>query len=268
MSNDLIKDNPRAYGSPPFRVAVVHGGPGACGEMAPVARELSLSRGVLEPLLTAGSVGGQIEELKGMREGGGAFPVTLIGFSWGAWLAVLFAARYPALARKLILVGSGGFEERSGARTMETRMRRLSGDERKESASLMEVSEKAPGGDGISAIARLGAIFAWADAYDPIEEEPSEPVDFRADVYRAVWGEAAALRKSGALMESVKQIACPVAEIHGDYDPHPSEDVRIPLSGVLGDFRFILLEHCGHKPWIERRAKDEFYRVLNEEVIS
>jgi len=45
--------NLRIYGNPPFKVAVLHGGPGATRQMAPVARELSLKRGVLEPLQTA-----------------------------------------------------------------------------------------------------------------------------------------------------------------------------------------------------------------------
>jgi len=37
----------RKYGAAPFDVAVIHGGPGAIGEMAPVARELALLFGVL-----------------------------------------------------------------------------------------------------------------------------------------------------------------------------------------------------------------------------
>ncbi|MGA9187011.1 MAG: hypothetical protein WB014_00230 [Methanosarcina sp.] len=39
----------RKYGNLPFTVAVIHGGPGAPGEMAPVARELASCRGVLDP---------------------------------------------------------------------------------------------------------------------------------------------------------------------------------------------------------------------------
>src|SRR5215510_9607502 len=35
---DKIVENHRTYGSAPYTVAVVHGGPGAAGEMAPVAR--------------------------------------------------------------------------------------------------------------------------------------------------------------------------------------------------------------------------------------
>ncbi len=53
----------RKYGNHPYRVAVVHGGPGAPGYMATVARELAKTVGVIEPLQTKESVVGQIDEL-------------------------------------------------------------------------------------------------------------------------------------------------------------------------------------------------------------
>jgi pimeloyl-ACP methyl ester carboxylesterase len=58
-----------------------------------------------------------------------------------------------------------------------------------------------------------------------------------------------------------------VVAIHGDYDPHPSEGVREPLSRTLRDFRFVLLRNCGHKPWIERAARDEFYEILRKQLL-
>lgn len=51
-------ENLRIYGQSPFTLAVIHGGPGAGGEMAPVARELASARGVLEPIQTATSLEG------------------------------------------------------------------------------------------------------------------------------------------------------------------------------------------------------------------
>src|SRR5215467_3183039 len=66
-----IVENHRTYGSAPYTVAVVDGGPGAAGEMAPVARELAGDRGILEPLQTATSLEGQVEELHVTL---GAFP--------------------------------------------------------------------------------------------------------------------------------------------------------------------------------------------------
>jgi pimeloyl-ACP methyl ester carboxylesterase len=81
-----------------------------------------------------------------------------------------------------------------------------------------------------------------------------------------VWTEAAELRRSGELLQLGKLIKCPVVAIHGDYDPHPAEGVQKPLSAILKSFSFILLANCGHKPWIERQAKDKFYEFLKEQL--
>ena len=85
--------NLRQYGDSPFVVVVVHGGPGAAGEMAPVARELACSWGVLEPLQTAESLEGQVEELRTVLDNNADTPVVMIGHSWGAWLSYILAAR-------------------------------------------------------------------------------------------------------------------------------------------------------------------------------
>jgi len=81
-----------------------------------------------------------------------------------------------------------------------------------------------------------------------------------------VWPDAAELRRSGELLRLGKHIKCPVVAIHGDYDPHPAEGVQKLLSAILQIFRFILLKDCGHRPWIEREAKDEFYGILKKEL--
>ena len=87
--------NQRRYGKPPYNVVVVHGGPGASGEMAPVARALASDWGILEPIQTATSLDGQIKELSALLNENGDLPVTLVGFSWGAWLSFIVAAKYP-----------------------------------------------------------------------------------------------------------------------------------------------------------------------------
>jgi len=74
-------NNLRKYGHKPFNIAVIHGGPGAPGEMAAIAHELSPDMGVLEPLQTANSIQGQVEELKNILEKYGSPPLILIGFS-------------------------------------------------------------------------------------------------------------------------------------------------------------------------------------------
>ena len=102
----------RTYGARPFHAALIHGGPGAPGEMAPVARELSVRQGILEPLQSTSSIAAQVAELKSVLETHGDYPMALIGFSWGAWLAALFTAKHPQDVSKLIIIGSGSFEEK------------------------------------------------------------------------------------------------------------------------------------------------------------
>jgi pimeloyl-ACP methyl ester carboxylesterase len=258
----------RKYGTPPFNVVVIHGGPGAAGEMAPVARELASEHGILEPIQTATSLAGQVEELTEILEAEGDPPLILIGFSWGAWLSFIVAARYPDLVEKLVLVGSGPFQERCVATLHKTRLERFTEEEKGEFDAIIEALSDLGTEDKDRLLARLGTLVSKSDSYDPIvnHNEESDDVGSQGHIFQKVWQEAAELRRSGALLQLAACIQCPVVAVHGEYDPHPAEGVRIPLSAALDDFRFILLENCGHKPWIERQASDTFYRVLRREL--
>ena len=97
-------------------------------------------------------------------------------------------------------------------------------------------------------------------------EYESDEIGIQIDIFQSLWNEAVRLRRSGKLLRFGEYIKCPVVAIHGDYDSHPAEGVENPLSSILKNFRFILLENCGHKPWIELEAKDKFYTILREEL--
>ena len=258
-------NNLRKYGDSPFKAAVVHGGPGAPGEMAPVARELSSVRGVLEPLQAAATLEGQVHELRDVLEKNGELPVILLGFSWGAILSFILAARHPPVVGKLILIGSGVYEEKYAGNITGTRLSRLGEAEREKALALMRYLDD-PVADKNTPMARLGELIAKADAYDPLSHD-SELLECQYDIFQGVWEQASKLRSSGKLLKLGKRIRCPVVAVHGDYDPHPYEGVKEPLSRVLKDFRFILLEKCGHRPWLERGARDRFYEILKNEII-
>jgi pimeloyl-ACP methyl ester carboxylesterase len=264
----MIFKNPRIYGNAPFEIAVIHGGPGAPGEMAPVAQRLSSDWGIIEPFQTEITIAGQLEELGNILERYANLPVALIGFSWGAWLSFLFAAKYPKFVKKLILIGSGPFEERYAGNIMKTRSERLSKEDQAKVDLAMKILNDQTSTDRDRAFANLGELLSKADDYDPIanvQEEP-KPIDCNVEIFQNTWAEAGEMRRSGRLLEFGNLIHCQVAAIHGDYDPHPAGGVEKPLYRILKDFRFILLKECGHKPWIERQARDEFYRILKNEL--
>lgn len=257
--------NLRKYGRAPYRIAVIHGGPGACGEMAPVARELASGWGILEPLQTAISLEELIKELKTVLEKSGDIPVTLIGFSWGAWLSFIFAAKHPSLVKKLILVGSSPYEEKYATRILQARLNRLGEKDGTEAKSIIEILNDPAVEDKNTVFARFGALLSKADAYDPIAYK-SEVINCSYDIYQSVWNDAAEMRRSGELLKLGQHIKCPVVAIHGNYDPYPSQGVQKPLSATLKSFRFIALKNCGHRPWIEREARGKFYETLEEEL--
>ncbi len=235
--------------------------------MAPVARELSLDRGILEPLQTKSSIEEQVNELYCILEKKGDPPVTLIGWSWGAMLGFIFTAKYPLMVKKLILVGSAVFEQKYAEKIMEMRLTRLDKKERTEVLALIEdlsdplIEDK----EKDMLMSRFGKLLFKADLYNPWPYR-NEALDHQYNILRDVWKEAENLRSSGELLKMGEKIQCPVVAIHGDYDPHPYQGVQKPLSGVVKDFRFILIKNCGHYPWFEREASDKFYDILRKEL--
>jgi pimeloyl-ACP methyl ester carboxylesterase len=262
----MIMENLRIYGAEPYDLALVHGGPGAPGSLASIARRLSISFGVLEPLIMSLSVDEQIEELHSIVLKNTTAPLFFIGHSWGAWLCYMYAARHPGLVRKVILIGAPPFEERFVPLINETRLSRLKEEEVREFRNaIQQLDNPDPGIEVLH-----GDFASLLFKTDIFEALPNETIDsgFFPRVYNSIWQEASLIRRSGQLKEYGKCISCQVIGIHGDYDPHPFEGVRSPLSEIVPSFRFNLIEKCGHYPWKERYGKDILYKILYKEMGS
>lgn len=271
MTSSAGDFNWRAYGNAPYHVVVVHGGPGAAGEVQPVAAELGKDCGVLEPLQTADTVEGQVEELATVIRSVSEPPVVLLGHSWGAWLGLLLASAFPDLVRKLILISSGVFEEQYVAQMRTTRLARLTPSQRQELESALRALDDAADEERARVFARFAELTTGADAYEELPRDPPRGIQdlnggIQAAIYASVWPEAAAMRSSGELMRRAAKVVCPVVAIHGDHDPSPVAGVELPLRSVLRGLKVITLDRCGHAPWRERYARDAFFRVLRAEV--
>lgn len=254
--------NCRIYGKSTYKVALLHGGPGAAGSLKELAQMLSNVCGILEALQTKDSIAGQIEELKETLDQHAELPVTLIGHSWGAMLGFIFAATHPTYVSKLIMVGSGLFDAKYAKDIMETRISRLSEDKQIQLKKLEAIFNE---DNGISDehFNQFGKLTGEADLYDPIKLSDYEIMNGQYHIYKSVWPEAAKMREAGDLLALGKKIKCPVIAIHEDFDSHPYQGVQKPLETVLDNFTFILLDKCGHEPWVERHAKDQFMNLLS-----
>jgi len=111
----------RSYGTSGPWVVLLHGGPAAPGYLEPVATRLADTFRVLEPLQRASgaerlTVARHVEDLHHVvvARCEGVQPA-LVGHSWGAMLALAFAATYPGSSGPLVLIGCGSFDPASRA---------------------------------------------------------------------------------------------------------------------------------------------------------
>jgi len=253
------------YGNPPYSVVLVHGGPGAAGYLKPVAEKLSEIFGVLEPFQTENTVDGQIEELRKFLKSNSTLPVVLIGHSWGAWLSVLFASENPDYVKKIILVSGGPFDDEYVKSINELKMSRLNEDDIAEMNSLKEILNDPSAKDKLELFKKFGNLNSKTDYYNRINYN-DDIVEYNPDIFLTVNRESLYLRKSGKLLRAAGRLKCPVTAVHGDFDTHPYKGVEEPLSKILSNFSFHLLEKCGHYPWNEKEAKDKFYELLMKEL--
>lgn len=257
--------SPRRHGRPPYRTVVVHGGPGAPGSLAPVARVLARTQGVLEPWQSARTVAGQVEELSHQIERWADPPVALVGHSWGAWLSILLAAKHPELVRRLVLVGAGPFRARDARAIRDRRSRRLTPQEGNELQALEKRLRDPKSRFSASTMRRFGRLSERASSFELLPHRsgapPPEPL-----VFRRVWAEAEELRRSGALMRALRRVRVPVFVLHGTNDPHPVNGVVEPLRRMRVNVRVVVFDRCGHEPWWERHAREAFFDRLRAEI--
>lgn len=248
----------RLYGNAPYKVVLVHGGPGAIGSLKGFARELSetVKIGVVEAIQSRYSIPELIEELYEQIKDNCSEVATLVGHSWGAWLAALFVEKYPELVENVILVGCAPLEDRYVSEISSRRFQNLSGED----CAIFQrlIKNQATDEDMV----KIPQILDKSDNYCLENREDHKADKADSEMHNKVWSEAAKLRTDGFLLNCFKRIKSRLYLIQGEYDPHPVEGVMIPLQENEIPCETHVLKNCGHSPFMEKFAKDELYKIL------
>lgn len=256
----------RQYGRGVPRIVLVHGGPGAPGELRPLARILEKKgHASLEPFQSATTIDGQVEELREQLEEAGVKRCLLLGYSWGSWLSILFAERYPEMVERLILVSTPPFTYEESLEINTKRMGRLSEEQRSEVAALIKALDSHSKEERIAAFRSLAFLFKVADSYSLLTDKEYVE-EYQVDTFKSIWSEAEQRRASGALFESFKSLQLPLVFVHGDEDPHPSTAILKMLKGLELDAMYYEIPNCGHSPWIERFGQFRFLSIIENEL--
>lgn len=252
----------REYGESGPLVLVLHGGPAAPGEMAPIARELSDGFRVLEPFqrgsgaepLTVARHVADLHELIVLR--GEGSPPALVGFSWGAMLALAHAAAHPEDAGCLVLVGCGTFDAAAREHMRSTLESRTDEGLR---ARLDRLSEEIRDPDERLAAHHAATLPIYS--HDLLTSD-TEAVALDARAYRESWDDMLRLQREGVYPGAFARIHVPILMIHGEEDPHPGRMILAGLTPYLPAVEYVEIARCGHYPWLEREARGTFFAAL------
>ena len=254
----------KEYGKGPYQIICLHGGPAGADLMADLAEPLSGNYGVLGYVQRrsgdiALSVARHIEDLQSIIEAHcPECPPVLLGSSWGAMLALAFGATYPNAVSGLAIVGCGCFDEESRSKIDGIRQARIRPEHCEEIERLNnEVADLGK---------RIGLIHQLIDYVDNYQKVPCEEVefDFDPEAFNQTWNDMLRLQREGFYPARFANIGVPVLMVHGDYDPHPGNMIRKSIQTFVPHLQYSELEKCGHEPWREVHARDQFFQLLEE----
>lgn len=257
----------RKYGKTGPAVLVLHGGPGAPGYMAPVARRLAATAPfrALEPLQRGSSpeqpltVARHIADLHEVLQCycGDERP-TLVGHSWGAMLALAYAAEHVDRVKSLALVGCGTFDPVARHQIETTRAQRMSPEVRRR---MERLAVDYPDPD--KRLAMMAHLLLPVDSHELLSTG-REVLTCDAQAQQETWDDMIRLQDAGVYPAAFGAIDVPVLMLHGAEDPHPGSMIRESLEPCLPQLKYRELPQCGHYPWLEKAARDEFFDVLRE----
>ena len=255
----------RLYGTLPYKIVLLHGGPGDTGSLKVLAEELAPAGGVIEHLQTKATIAELLAELHADLTEVTSQPLILLGHSWGAWLALLYGAKHPEMVKQLLLVGCAPLTTSSVPLITAQRFSRLSLPEQEQFSALLQKLDR--GEFTATDHPLLHQLLVKTDSY-AVEASDKVSLSFDPVAHRQIWQEAEELRAKGVLTACLQQVTFPLTVIHGDCDPHPLTGVTEPLQQMQIAFRLCRLTNCGHYPYLEKFAKAEFYKMLRELLSS
>ncbi|HEY2663504.1 MAG TPA: alpha/beta hydrolase, partial [Candidatus Binataceae bacterium] len=239
-------------------------GPGAPGSLRELAAGLADSFRILEPYQRGSdgeplSVALHVADLFDLIQArcAGEHPA-LVGHSWGAMLALAYAAAHPGTVSRLALIGCGTFDTASRSRMREIIQARMSDDEMRKRIELLPRQLRDPD----ERLAQRARLLAPVYSCDLISDEMGGTTDARAQ--EETWNDMIRLQEEGVYPAAFTAIKAPIVMLHGAEDPHPGRMIHGTLGRYLPQLVYFELERCGHYPWLEKQARKQFFRVLRD----
>jgi proline iminopeptidase len=207
-----------------------------------------------------------LDDIDALRRHLGVDQVTLVGWSWGAALAMMYSLAYPGQVARLAMVSPGPIPYEMVAVYLANLLRPLAAEERHTVAMLLEESRAAfqtgnPVAYNDIYRRRMEVMFRiWF--YDPLVAQQHLPSFLEAiDPYRAAHVEEHVIASLGQFQgwQNMAQLTMPALVLYGYQDFEPITQAYI-LREWMPQLQIQWLNECGHWPWLEQ--PEQFYPML------
>ncbi|MXY71612.1 MAG: alpha/beta fold hydrolase [Dehalococcoidia bacterium] len=195
-----------------------------------------------------------VDDLDALRAHWGYDVWTVAGHSWGATLALLYTARYPARTERLAYISGTGIDPAWHDEYRSAREAKLPPAERDRLRRLEEQRTVATGAELDRINAERTTLLEATEYYDAtrFEELPRYdrfPVNYALNA--ALNAEMNGLEDRGALPTQMARIAAPTLVLDGEADPRPRW-ARAQVAELIPNARHLTIERAGHEPWVEQ----------------
>jgi proline iminopeptidase len=205
-----------------------------------------------------------VEDLEAIRIHLGLEQLTLLGHSWGAAPAALYAMQYPERVRRMILVGTIPAERSGLGRAFQVMAATRDSTTLRRMAELSRIRQANP--DDRAACREYYQL--WFTPFFGVSEAASrmkgnvcagspESLKNKQNVDRFTF---ASLGNWDWTM-SLSRAAVPTLIIHGELDPLPIEDAR-KWAAAMPNARLLELKGIGHFPYVE--APEAFFAAVDQ----
>lgn len=256
----------RRVGSGP-EVVVLHGGPGAHHDyLLPGFDSIATDRTLVYYDQRGGGrstvgrdvpVGAheQVHDLEALRDVWQMQQMHLVGYSWGALLAMLYSLAHPSRVASLSLVSPApaAASERAGYEA--TLAARNSTDALKSARAALQAGDlRRTDPDGYAS--KLFSLAVAGYFHNPSRSAELTPFRITGRTQQAVWD---SLGTDYDLRPALSRLSIPAIVLHGDDDPIPLATAQATAAALKAEM--VVLPDCGHVPYIE--AREQFRAALD-----
>ena len=244
-------------------VVLCHGGPGIYDYLRPVAAMIddvaTVHRYDQRGCGRSQDIGPYdittfVDDLDALRARWGYEGWTVIGHSWGATLALLYAVQYPERTARLVYFSGTGIDPAWHQEYRRNREAKLLPAERNRFRLLNQQRLTAIGEELNRINEERTCLLEWTELYDPTRLKDVLRYD-RFPINHALNAtlntEMDRLEEAGELASKVSQIAAPTLVLDGEGDPRPRW-ARAHIAGLIPNSHHVTIARAGHEPWVEQ----------------